>query len=266
MTTARPGAAGNAAPLPQEGGSGMAEQAASGAMLAMRGVSKTFSGVKALDDVSFEVRTGEVHCLAGENGSGKSTLIKIATGVYAADPGAEIRIAGRRVSHPTPGLARRLGIEVIWQDHALFPEMSVAENIAFESLLGARPRLVAKRRLRATAERALARLGVTLDLDASLRSLPIAKRQVVAIARALIGEARLIFMDEPTASLTRTETDLLLAIVRKLAADGVAVVFVSHRLAEVLERWRPERLGPKQQDETSRRPGRRGPQCPAGTR
>lgn len=213
----------------------MAEQAASGAMLAMRGVSKTFSGVKALDDVSFEVRTGEVHCLAGENGSGKSTLIKIATGVYAADPGAEIRIAGRKVSHPTPGLARRLGIEVIWQDHALFPEMSVAENIAFESLLGARPRLVAKRRLRATAERALARLGVTLDLDASLRSLPIAKRQVVAIARALISEARLIFMDEPTASLTRTETDLLLAIVRKLAADGVAVVFVSHRLAEVLE-------------------------------
>lgn len=213
----------------------MAEHDTRVATLALHGVSKTFGGVKALDEVSFQVQAGEVHCLAGENGSGKSTLIKIATGVYSADPGARIEIAGREVPVPTPGLARRLGIEVIWQDHALFPEMSVAENIAFEGLVGARPRLVAKPRLRAVAEKALARLGVALDPDAPLRSLPIAKRQIVAIARALIGEARLIFMDEPTSSLTRTETDLLLEIVRKLAADGVAVVFVSHRLAEVLE-------------------------------
>lgn len=213
----------------------MAEQAARGAVLAMRGVSKTFGGVKALDDVSFTVRPGEVHCLAGENGSGKSTVIKIATGVYTADPGAGIEIAGQSVAAPTPGLARRLGIAVIWQDLALFPEMTVAENIGFEALLGARPKPVARRRMRETAARVLARLGVALDPDAPLRSLPIAKRQIVAIARALVGEARLIFMDEPTASLTQAETDHLLEIVRSLSASGVAVVFVSHRLAEVLE-------------------------------
>lgn len=213
----------------------MAEQAAPAAVLAMRAVSKTFGGVRALRDVSFAVRAGEVHCLAGENGSGKSTLIKIATGVYSADAGAEIDIAGRPVAAPTPGLARRLGVAVIWQDLALFPEMTVAENIAFEALLGARPRLASQRQLRETAERALNRLGVTLDLSAPLRSLPIAKRQIVAIARALVGETKLIFMDEPTASLTRNETDHLLQIVRNLSASGVAVVFVSHRLAEVLE-------------------------------
>ncbi|HIP80445.1 MAG TPA: sugar ABC transporter ATP-binding protein, partial [Kiloniellaceae bacterium] len=136
----------------------MAEQAARGAVLAMRGVSKTFGGVKALDDVSFTVRPGEVHCLAGENGSGKSTVIKIATGVYTADPGASIEIAGQSVAAPTPGLARRLGIAVIWQDLALFPEMTVAENIGFEALLGARPKPVARRRMRETAARVLARL------------------------------------------------------------------------------------------------------------
>ncbi|HIC80271.1 MAG TPA: sugar ABC transporter ATP-binding protein, partial [Kiloniellaceae bacterium] len=204
----------------------MAEQAARGAVLAMRGVSKTFGGVKALDDVSFTVRPGEVHCLAGENGSGKSTVIKIANGVYTADPGASIEIAGQSVAAPTPGLARRLGIAVIWQDLALFPEMTVAENIGFEALLGARPKPVARRRMRETAARVLARLGVALDPDAPLRSLPIAKRQIVAIARALVGEARLIFMDEPTASLTQAETDHLLEIVRSLSASGVAVVFV----------------------------------------
>ena len=213
----------------------MAEHAAGGAVLTMHAVSKTFGGVKALDAVSFTVQAGEVHCLAGENGSGKSTLIKIATGVYAADPGAVIEIGGQRVASPTPGLARRLGIAVIWQDLALFPEMTVAENIGFEALLGARPRLVARRRLRETARAALGRLGVDLDLDLPLRALPIAQRQIVAIARALVGDARLIFMDEPTASLTQAETDHLLAIVRTLAASGVAVVFVSHRLAEVLD-------------------------------
>ena len=122
---------------------------------------------------------------------------------------------------------------MIWQDLALFPEMTVAENIAFDGLVGA-PRLTNYRAMRETARAALARLGVELDLGASLRKLPISGRQVVAIARALASEARLIFMDEPTASLTQAETDHLLAVVRMLSASGVAVVFVSHRLAEVL--------------------------------
>ena len=203
--------------------------------LLMQGVSKTFGGVHALEAVDFEVAHGEVHCLAGENGSGKSTLIKIATGVYEAEPGATIEIAGEAVAKPTPVLARRLGVAVIWQDLALFPEMSVAENIAIEGVLGERPRLVSRGGMRRTAAEALGRLGVSLDLAAPLRSLPIAKRQIVAIARALVTDVTLIFMDEPTASLTQSETDQLLKIVRTLSDDGVAVVFVSHRLAEVLD-------------------------------
>lgn len=198
-------------------------------------VSKVFGGVKALQDVSFEVGQGEVHCLAGENGCGKSTLIKIITGVYQPEAGAEMALFGEGLAQITPNLARQRGIAVIWQDLALFPEMTVAENIAFESLLGNRPRRVDHRALRAAAEAALARLEVVLDLDARLGTLPIAARQVVAIARALVSDARLIFMDEPTASLTQAETDALLAVVRTLSARGVAVVFVSHRLAEVLE-------------------------------
>ena len=198
-------------------------------------ISKSFGGVRALQDVSLDVLPGEVHCLAGENGSGKSTLIKIITGVYTPDPGAEMDYFGSHVEAVTPVTARGLGISVIWQDLALFPQMTVAENIAFSDILGTRPRLVRRRRMREKARRVLARLGVTLDLDAPLNTLSIAERQIVAICRTLVGDARLIFMDEPTASLTHSETESLLAIVAKLSADGVSVVFVSHRLAEVLK-------------------------------
>ena len=203
--------------------------------LSLRSVSKTFGGLRALDCVDFEVNAGEVHCLAGENGCGKSTLIKIVTGVYIPDPGAEMTILGKQAVNMTPVRARALGIAVIWQDLALFPHMTVAENIAFDDMVGPWPRLVNRGRHRAEVAAVLERLGVALDLDAPLRTLPIAQRQVVAIARALMGNARLVFMDEPTASLTQSETDALLSVVRKLSAEGVAVVFVSHRLAEVLE-------------------------------
>ena len=198
-------------------------------------VSVVFGGVRALDDVSFDVGQGEVHCLAGENGSGKSTLIKVIAGVYRAEPGAQMEYFGKRETSVTPNLARGRGIAVIWQDLALFPEMTVAENIAFDTLLGGRPRLVSYSAMRRAAKTALAKLGVHLDLEARLNTLPIAQRQVTAIARALVGDARLIFMDEPTASLTQAETDHLLTVVRTLSANGVAVVFVSHRLAEVLD-------------------------------
>lgn len=204
-------------------------------LLSLRGIDMTFGGVRALKNVSFEVMPGEVHCLAGENGSGKSTLIKVITGVYKPASGAEIVFDGEVVGHMTPGIAQSRGIQVIWQDLALFPEMSVAENIAFQTLAGNRPRIVNYAKIRRTAEEALARLGVTLDVDRPLKDFAIAQRQIVAIARALVGEARVVFMDEPTASLTQSETDHLLSIVRTLSASGVAVVFVSHRLAEVLE-------------------------------
>ncbi|HEY5088509.1 MAG TPA: ATP-binding cassette domain-containing protein, partial [Polyangia bacterium] len=185
-------------------------------------VSVRFGGVQALDDVSFSVGRGEVHCLAGENGSGKSTLIKVIAGVYQAAPGARTDYFGERVAAPTPPLARTNGVAVIWQDLALFPEMTVAENIAFDGLVGA-PRLVNYRAIRETARAALAKLGVELDLGARLNKLTISGRQLVAIARALAIDAKLIFMDEPTASLTQAETDHLLTVVRTLSASGVAV-------------------------------------------
>lgn len=203
--------------------------------LRLQHLSKHFGGVKALDNVSFDVQAGEVHCLAGENGCGKSTLIKIVTGVYTPETGAGIEIFGKEQSLITPTLARRLGIAVIWQDLALFPHMSVAENICFDDMVGAQPRFVRTSPLRKRATAILERLGVKLDVDERLNTLPIAQRQIVAIARALTGDAKLIFMDEPTASLTQNETDRLLDIVRTLSKQGVAIVFVSHRLAEVLD-------------------------------
>ncbi len=203
--------------------------------LRLRGVSKTFGGVKALQSVDFEVRAGEVHCLAGENGCGKSTLIKIVTGVYTPDPGAEIELFGETLSSISPTKARALGIAVIWQDLALFPHMTVAENIAFDEMVGILPRLNFASRYERRVRAVLDRLNVPLDLDTRLHDLPIAQRQIVAIARALMGEARLVFMDEPTASLTQSETDALLDVVRTLSLQGIAVVFVSHRLAEVID-------------------------------
>lgn len=203
--------------------------------LRLKGVSKRFGGVQALDAVDFDVRAGEVHCLAGENGCGKSTLIKIVTGVYQPDSSDLIELFGEKLDAINPVQARAKGVSVIWQDLALFPNMSIAENIAFDGLVGLRPRGVDYRGMKTRAEASLARLGVKLDLDAPLETLAIAQRQIVAIARALMQDARLIFMDEPTASLTQSETERLLDIVRTLSASGVAVVFVSHRLAEVLD-------------------------------
>ncbi len=218
MATAQPGAA----PAPRP-------------LLSLSDVSVTFGGVKALKGVSFEVMPGEVHCLAGENGSGKSTLIKVITGVYRPDGEARISFDSKAYDHMTPVAAQAAGIRVIWQDLALFPEMSVAENIAFQEVVGGRPRRVDHGAMRETARKVLARLGTSLDLDLPLREYSIARRQIVAIARALVGEAKIIFMDEPTASLTQAETNHLLDIVRTLSREGIAVVFVSHRLAEVIE-------------------------------
>ncbi|WP_022706234.1 sugar ABC transporter ATP-binding protein [Paracoccus zeaxanthinifaciens] len=203
--------------------------------LRLHKVSKAFGGVQALNRVDFEVRAGEVHCLAGENGCGKSTLIKTVIGVHQPEEAELIELFGEKVDRINPVKARELGVSVIWQDLALFPHMTVAENIAFDDLVGLRPRSVRYREMVRRAGDVLDRLGVDISLGASLSDLAIAQRQVVAIARALMNNARLIFMDEPTASLTQTETDRLLDIVRKLSADGVAIVFVSHRLAEVLE-------------------------------
>ncbi|WP_316860343.1 sugar ABC transporter ATP-binding protein [uncultured Cohaesibacter sp.] len=203
--------------------------------LRLKGVSKAFGGLQALDNVDFEVLAGEVHCLAGENGCGKSTLIKVITGVYQPERADLIELFDEELTTISPTRARALGVSVIWQDLALFPHMSVQDNITFDDMVGLKLRPLQSRKMGERAAAVLKRLGVEIDLTRPLEDLAIAQRQVVAIARALMNDARLIFMDEPTASLTKSETDKLLEIVRKLSADGVAVVFVSHRLAEVLD-------------------------------
>jgi simple sugar transport system ATP-binding protein len=198
-------------------------------------VSKRFGGVTALDRIDWDVLPGEVHCLVGENGCGKSTLIKLVAGVHAPEPGGTIEVAGEPRPSLDPALSKALGIQVIYQDLSLFPNLSVAENIAIDRCLGSYARPVRRARMRQVAREVLGRLGFALPLDAAVASLSIAERQVVAICRGLASDARLLFMDEPTASLTRAEVDSLLGIVARLKSQGVAVVFVSHRLDEVVE-------------------------------
>ena len=200
----------------------------------MRDVVKRYGGVVALDGVDFAVLPGEAVCLAGENGSGKSTLIKILAGVEQPTDG-EIRIGGRTRSRLDPRTSAAAGVMVIFQDFSLFPNLTVAENIAFASVLGEGRRLVDNGRMRELAATALERVGVDIPLNAPLERLPVAHKQLVAICRALASNARLIVMDEPTTALTEREVSALLDIIRRLKGDGVAVVFVSHKLAEVLE-------------------------------
>ena len=201
--------------------------------LDLRGISKRFGGVRALSDINMDISAGEVHCLAGENGSGKSTLIKIISGVQRPESGGKISINGELVPHLTPAESIRRGIQVIYQDLSLFPNLSVAENIGIEGHHGLH--LLNWKSTRQIAREAMEKIGVDIDPDALVSELPIAQRQLVAICRAIANEAKLVIMDEPTASLTRREVDALMALTLELKRRNVAVVFVSHRLDEVLE-------------------------------
>ncbi|AZC12339.1 sugar ABC transporter ATP-binding protein [Microbacterium sp. ABRD28] len=202
-------------------------------VLEVRDIVKTYGGVRALGGMSLRLDAGQVHCLAGENGSGKSTLIKVISGVERPDSG-ELIIDDEAHAHVTPSQAIRAGIQVIYQDFSLFPNLTAAENIAMLSELAAGRRLSSHRRIRAAAEQIVSDLGLHIDLDADVEHLSVADRQLIAICRALVGEARVLIMDEPTTALTHTEVDRLFAIVRRLQERGVAVVFVSHKLDEVL--------------------------------
>jgi len=202
--------------------------------LQLEGVSKAFGGVRALSEVSLALRTGEVHCLCGQNGCGKSTLIKIISGVHRPEPGARIRIDGETLAQLTPAESTRRGIQVIYQDLSLFPNLTVAENIAV-GLHGGPVKPVNWKRIRQVAEAAMKRIQVQLPAEAKVADLAIAQKQLVAICRALAADARLVIMDEPTSSLTRTEVDALLALTLELKRKGITIVFVSHRLDEVLE-------------------------------
>jgi simple sugar transport system ATP-binding protein len=200
--------------------------------LRVTGISKSFAGVQALQGVDLSIARGEVHCLAGENGSGKSTLIKIIAGALEPDRG-EIEIDGVRHSRLTPMEAIRHGVQIIYQDFSLFPNLTVAENLALNRQLVAKKRFVDWRDIRRTAREALDKIGVEIDLDARLEQLPVADKQLIAISRALVNDARLIIMDEPTTALTQKEVETLLAIIRRLQDEGVSILFVSHKLNEV---------------------------------
>ncbi len=203
-------------------------------MLRMRDIAKTFGPVRALAGVSFDAWAGEVHALMGENGAGKSTLMKILSGVLQADPGGTIRLRGETVTIADPAAARSLGIVTIHQELALSPNLSVAENI----FLGREPRrlgMVDRAAMRARARPVLDRLGVGFGPATPLAALSIAERQLVEIARALAVDARVLVMDEPTTSLSSRETEKLFALVRQLRGEGLAIIYISHRMAEIDE-------------------------------
>jgi rhamnose transport system ATP-binding protein len=201
-------------------------------ILELKGIRKSFSGVEVLHDVSFALQPGEVHALLGENGAGKSTLVKIITGVHQPDAG-EILLHGEPVRFNDARQSRRAGIAAIYQELSLFPDLDVAENI----FAGRQPLTTARRvdwrKLYAEAGKLLESLGVKLDLKQKARTLSIAQQQMVEIARAFSINARILIMDEPTSSLTLHEVDDLFRLVRRLRAEGTAVIFISHRLEEL---------------------------------
>src|SRR3954467_6457886 len=200
-------------------------------LLSMTGVNKAFNGVPALRSAAFEVRPGEVHALIGQNGAGKSTLIKILTGVHDRDSG-EIRYDGRAVRFGSPHEAQLGGIATIYQEVNLIGYRSLAENV----FLGREPKrfgLIDWRRMNGEAARILSSFGLDVDVTRPLNSYAVATQQLTAIARAVSVEAGLVIMDEPTSSLADAEVEVLFGVIRRLQADGVSVVFVSHKLDEL---------------------------------
>ena len=216
------------------GGTGVPEAASPAPILEMRGISKTFPGVKALSNVQLTVYAGEVHALMGENGAGKSTLMKTLSGAYQADPGGEIRVAGKPIRVNGPIEARDAGISIIYQELALSPNLTVAENI----YLNREPRkagLIDRAAMVDGSKDVLQRLGAGFNAQTLVGSLSIAERQMVEIARAVHADSRILVMDEPTTALSSRESDKLFAIVRQLRSDGLAIIYISHRMAEVYD-------------------------------
>ena len=203
-------------------------------LLEMKNISKSFSGVHALDQVNFAIKPGQVMCLAGENGSGKSTLVKIISGVYTRD-GGEVWFQGKKIVKITPAEATRLGIQVIYQDLSIFPNLTVRENLAINSEITDNRRFVNRKRMDETAKEALSKIGHEIDLNAKMGDLSVADKQLIAICRALLFNAKLIIMDEPTTALTKKEVDALFRTVSKLKDKGIAVMFISHKTEEIFE-------------------------------
>ena len=201
--------------------------------LEMEGITKRFPGVLALDDVSLTVYPGEVLALVGENGAGKSTLMKILSGVYTKDAGS-ILIEGRGIDITGPLHARQLGISIIYQELNVLNNMDIAENI-FVGREKRKNGFVDKKLQHEEARILLDRVGLSVDTHTRTGKLSTAQKQMVEVAKALSMNAKMIIMDEPTSSLTDKETEMLFGIIQKLRSDGVAIVFISHRMNEIFQ-------------------------------
>ncbi|MBB3458285.1 ribose transport system ATP-binding protein [Rhizobium sp. BK313] len=203
--------------------------------LEMHNISKTFPGVRALNRVDLSLNRGEVHAVAGENGAGKSTLMKIMTGVYRNDAGGEIRVEGEPVTIRDPVHARQLGISIIYQELAVVDNLSIAENIFLAREPLTPSRLIDRRKMNADAAAVLSELEMKIDPATRVSELSIGHKQIVEIARAISYRSKMIIMDEPTASLSHHEATVLLSVVKRLAAQGIGIVYISHRLDEIFE-------------------------------
>jgi ABC-type sugar transport system ATPase subunit len=204
-------------------------------LLEMQRISKTSPGVKALVGVDLVVRKGEVHAVAGENGAGKSTLMKIMTGVFAADPGGRIIIDGQPIAIRDPVHARSLGISIVYQELSMVENLTVAKNIFLAREPRGRVGLIDRARMDRETAAVLDRLQLSIDPGTPVSELSIGQKQMIEIAKALSDESRLIIMDEPTASLSHHETKTLIGLIKNLRAQGIAIVYISHRLEEIVE-------------------------------
>jgi ABC-type sugar transport system ATPase subunit len=204
------------------------------ALLEARGIVKSYPGAQALDGVNLDVKRGEVHALLGENGAGKSTLMKTVAGLVVPDAGT-VRVDTTNLEAGSPEAARRLGVGTVYQELSLVPQLSVAENILLGRWPTRGPGLVDWDAIHAAAEQHLQRVGVDTDVRKKVHGLGMAERQLIEIAKALSQDVKVLLLDEPTSALSERESARLFEIIRDLKASGVAVVYVSHRLAEVLE-------------------------------
>ncbi|MGI4746833.1 MAG: sugar ABC transporter ATP-binding protein [Janthinobacterium lividum] len=203
--------------------------------LEMQGISKTFPGVRALASVELKAWGGEILALMGENGAGKSTLMKILSGAYQADPGGEIRVFGKPISIGSPQAAKQAGIAIIYQELALAPNLTVSENIHLGNEMSHAGGRLDRHAMIEACRPVLERLGTPFGPETLVGTLSIAEQQLVEIARALYRKSRILVLDEPTTALSARETDRLFALIRQLRSEGIALIYISHRMAEVYE-------------------------------
>ena len=200
----------------------------------MRGINKSFGSNQVLKDAGFLLKDGEVHALMGENGAGKSTLMKILTGVYTKDSGT-IFVDGQEVNYKNPQEAEKAGIVFIYQEINSLFDLTVEENLFMGKEITKGFGICDKKAMRAKAQEVMDRLGVHIPIDATMADLSVGQQQMVEICKALMVDAKVLIMDEPTAALTESETKVLFEVMRSLTAKGVSIVYISHRMEEIFE-------------------------------